>query len=745
MKIRDNLFYRTFWSKPVSIRRRRKPYKELYFVESASLNITLYEVDLFPGGISNHSLQDQNVGTVSTVFILPDTSFQDYGLNNIEYKTFNFDNFYDRIGLSSTSYEFNKPDIIFNDFGLNQTSYEKYPLDNGTIGINLQNTETKKEIIDSTNNNLGLYNTAHYFDITDSSNINISTAIVVDLAKIDTSTNDIQLQGVIEKIELNEVSQEKIKLNVDYFDIKIDTGKTNVYGNFFHNLTEIDYATYKVYPQTNLYFTPVNESFINITPILDLYKTQEDELSESNVLNNITYNSTNQFYDISVLNNKNLEFLHENIFEKISLSTNKSSINNVLYYYKQPIVVQQYKNLATFELIKNYLIDFIKNSVNSNIIFSQTPYIIDFTNNFINCSNILVFPTTDFFNQNTKLNVFPSVFHYETVFDSVSNNNVPSIISHVLSENDIHFLNLNINLKYTEFNKSSYVTDFTLSSNKFDYFFDFFEKNNFVYNVSNITHNYDHFEKTFFNINLQNLSLIFDFFEKNNSTVNLTDIKYVYDHFEKINFLANTSNISYQYDHFEKNNFNLSTDQIKHYYTLTPVYNKNNPSHLDYFYINNNKTYFYNNATTIKSDFDEFSKKIYTNISIGPYSTESKLTFNSSSLKNYVRQISQIWTLSGSIISSSFIDYTDDIELTVIGNSSPGTYKDNLDYNLPYRASYIVKNWPYYQYDTASHWNLPILLTAASTDILSSRDTWITLSMQTGVPFQDQYGFSINI
>lgn len=732
MKIRDNLFYRTFWSKPVSIRRRRKPYKELYFVESASLNITLYEVDLFPGGISNDSLQDQNLGTVSNVFILPDTSFQDYGLKNIEYNTFNFDNFYDRIGLNNTSYEFNKPDSIFNDFGLNQTSYEKYPLDNGTIGINLQNTETKREIIDSSNNNLVLDNIIHYFDITD------------------TSTNNLQLQGVIEKIELHEVAGQNTKLNIDHYKSRIDSVNSNVYGNFSHISTDIDVSSYKVFPKTDLYFTPSDNSIIDVTPSLNFYKTPAGELLSFNTLNGVSYDSTDQFYDISNLSGKILGFSYEYtpeqiILQKYDTSKNISSINEILHYYTQPTVINQSKNLVTSQLIQNYLIDFINNNINSNIISFQEPSIVDFSNTTISPSNILLFPTTDFFNQNTKLSISPSIFHYETVHDDSLNRNNPSSITHILSENDVHFLNLNINLNHIEFNKSSYITNFRLSSTNFDHIFNFFEDNNLTYNISNITHNYNHFEKTFFNINLQNTSLIFDFFENNNSIGNLSTVKYDYDYFEKINFLINTSNIVYQYDHYEKNNFNLSTDQIKHYYTLTPVYNKNSPSHLDYFYINNNKTYFYNNATTIKSDFDEFSKKTNTNISIGPYSTESRLTFNSSSLKNYVRQISQIWTLSGSIMSSSFIDYTDDVELTVIGNSSPGTYKDNLDYNLPYRASYIVKNWPYYQYDTASHWNLPVLLTAASTDILSSRDTWITLSMQTGVPFQDQYGFSINI
>jgi hypothetical protein len=84
--------------------------------------------------------------------------------------------------------------------------------------------------------------------------------------------------------------------------------------------------------------------------------------------------------------------------------------------------------------------------------------------------------------------------------------------------------------------------------------------------------------------------------------------------------------------------------------------------------------------------------------------------------------------------------------LIVIGKGSTTTYKDNLDYNLPYRASFIVKNWPHYQYNTSSYWYLPIQLNASNDDILASGDIWITASFQNGTDvFTDQYGFAIDI
>mgnify|MGYP000161982763 FL=1 len=133
-------------------------------------------------------------------------------------------------------------------------------------------------------------------------------------------------------------------------------------------------------------------------------------------------------------------------------------------------------------------------------------------------------------------------------------------------------------------------------------------------------------------------------------------------------------------------------------------------------------------------------------ISFVPYDSSSNLTFNSSSLRHYVRQINEVFYMSGSQLTSSRINYQDDIELIVIGKGSTTTYKDNLDYNLPYRASFLVKNWPHYQYNTSSYWYLPVPLNASNDDILASGDIWITASFQNGTDvFTDQYGFAIDI
>lgn len=124
----------------------------------------------------------------------------------------------------------------------------------------------------------------------------------------------------------------------------------------------------------------------------------------------------------------------------------------------------------------------------------------------------------------------------------------------------------------------------------------------------------------------------------------------------------------------------------------------------------------------------------------------SRIDFNPTSLKNYVRQFNTVYSLTGSVVTQSIINYTDDLEFTVIGRHQSEEYKDNMDYNIPYRASFVTRNWPYYTYDTASHYNLPKLFNASDTVLKASRDIWITASFENGTSlFTDQWGFAVDL
>ena len=135
---------------------------------------------------------------------------------------------------------------------------------------------------------------------------------------------------------------------------------------------------------------------------------------------------------------------------------------------------------------------------------------------------------------------------------------------------------------------------------------------------------------------------------------------------------------------------------------------------------------------------------VTSSISFVPYDTSSAVEFNPTSLVNYVRQINEIFYMSGSQLTSSRLDYQDELQLKIVGKFSSGIYLDNLDYNIPYRASFLVKNWPFYQYNTSSYWYLPVPINASNTDFRSSKADWVKAELETGGTLIDEYGFSID-
>ena len=135
---------------------------------------------------------------------------------------------------------------------------------------------------------------------------------------------------------------------------------------------------------------------------------------------------------------------------------------------------------------------------------------------------------------------------------------------------------------------------------------------------------------------------------------------------------------------------------------------------------------------------------VTSSISFVPYDTSSAVDFNPTSLVNYVRQINEIFYMSGSQLTSSRLDYQDELQLKIVGKFSSGIYLDNLDYNIPYRASFLVKNWPFYQYNTSSYWYLPVPINASNTDFRSSKADWVKAELETGGTLIDEYGFSID-
>jgi hypothetical protein len=261
------------------------------------------------------------------------------------------------------------------------------------------------------------------------------------------------------------------------------------------------------------------------------------------------------------------------------------------------------------------------------------------------------------------------------------------------------------------------------------------------------------------NISINNLSYEFSK-ESINSNVT-TSLNYSYDKSEIINGRISTSlnyvyspesitfSLKPQVDYITYNvslNYNLRLNDI--IYTTLDIFKTVNESiglSVDSVYAPE-KSLVSQSLTGTELYSVTTDQATASKISFVPYDSSSNLTFNSSSLRHYVRQINEVFYMSGSQLTSSRINYQDDIELIVIGKGSTTTYKDNLDYNLPYRASFLVKNWPYYSYNTSSYWYLPVQLNASNNDIFASGDIWVTASLQNGTDvFTDQYGFAIDI
>ena len=161
-----------------------------------------------------------------------------------------------------------------------------------------------------------------------------------------------------------------------------------------------------------------------------------------------------------------------------------------------------------------------------------------------------------------------------------------------------------------------------------------------------------------------------------------------------------------------------------------------------------------NNKTKLSGSFKDISYTpnisetvLGSNTTFRPYSTASTVTFNSDSPTNYVNQVNIVYYMSGGNLTQSIVNYGEDLAFQVIGNSNPGLYVTNYDYNTPYRASFVTKNWPVYQYDTGSNWKLPVILNCSNNErkISATSGIWVEAALEDGGTLVDEYGFSIDI
>lgn len=293
------------------------------------------------------------------------------------------------------------------------------------------------------------------------------------------------------------------------------------------------------------------------------------------------------------------------------------------------------------------------------------------------------------------------------------------------------------------------------------------DKTSQIFILNNSKYFYDKLETTSHNIQFTNLDYkIGSFFGKVTQSFDFTNLSYLLErNYNKLTHSLDLTNLDYKLglntykayhnlnligsrykvDEF-KQSFNFNLNLIKNVYDNKTNYAK---THLT----NNLKQARYDKNTLY--DDAQISK-----VGVRPgVSNASNVTYNGDSLVNYVDTIQVITYMTGSVITQSIIDYENPIFLYVIGNSNQGTYLTNFDYDRPYRASFTIKNWPYYSLSkpgqtkyygavSSSLWRLPVILNASNDEISgiqASMGVWVEALAENNTTLTDQYGYAIDI
>jgi hypothetical protein len=532
------------------------------------------------------------------------------------------------------------------------------------------------------------------------------------LVQIDKSSINLTISNSDYYVTPVDIASYNLKIdNIDYKPIIVDTG---LFTNKFNDITFI------------LPYFDINQNVIGLNEINKSLSVTVDSMSNKPTLNQILSSDIGLILDISPFNLNLNEIL--NLFVYTDQNEFNVNVNNVLH---EPTLIDriQYSN-STNQILHNLTLSDKFNLSNklNDILIKYDSFPATFRNK-INELSYIQNSTPVYIDSN--LNNLSYELSKESTINSNNLNNLSYDISKESSTNSN-------NLKNLLYELSQERTDYTLSTN------------NLNYNLSKEVIDFD-----------LNTSLIYNYTpEIINYNVN-TSLTYLIDPIDTINFRLSTSlnnvytpeiltfNLKPQIDYTSYNetlNYNLALNDLK-YTTLDTFKNVNERIEvsIDIIY-NQEKSSIFQSLRGTELYSTTSDQATASKISFVPYDSSSNLTFNSSSLRHYVRQINEVFYMSGSQLTSSRIDYQDDIEIIIMGKGSTTTYKDNLDYNIPYKASFSIKNWPHYQYNTSSYWYLPVILNTSTDDIYSSSDIWVTASFQNGTDvFTDQYGFAIDI
>ena len=760
MRLFHNIFFRKFKSLPISYFKLGKELIEFSsFTGSVNQRVALITSSLFNNNLVTKSNQYLNLDSVIyQESDLRGISKNNNSLNNLNHFLFEKDISNNSNTLYNTDLFKNKLDTSIDQNKLSILSKDLLYLDTTNNNVSFNILSKDPLLLDTGDVNYALESTLIFPEQIDKS----STGLNLNNVSLNTVVFDfINLKPTSNKITVSEF----VLFDVSNYYLKLNDTKLNLFSfdktNFSINNKSID-----VNPSL------INELQFNINlNSLFVYPTLIDKITSTNILNNINL-FQNKIDNINFSNKLNFIENKTVIIDNINLINKLNDLKiNLIPFDINP-------SIENLKEINQKLEQFDFNDQNTNL-NKISEYLPEIDNSFsVNKLNNIIeyLPELDVSFISEKLN---SIDQFLTDFDnSIQSININNINKSV-TNNDVFLFNYNLNNLLNKQTENEYV-DQSKRINLLS--LDFFkypvetnihlsdlnlqlvnEKLNQTFNLNKLNYDKTNEESSYINFNFNDLLLL----------NNLKDIVFYNTKFNKLDYSPSlfidsinsniiNSNLNHKIINFDSIDidigFNLNYSLIDEFVNVLFNYS------LSYNYVqsdNTNFTILPSVEYQFLSEKNELSKKFsqtsYYNSNLNesvtgsktefvPYDSSSNLTFNSSSLKRYVRQINEIFYISGSQLTSSRIDYQEDIELIVIGKGSTTTYKDNLDYNLPYRASFIVKNWPHYQYNTSSYWYLPVQLNASNDDILASGDIWVTASMQNGVDvFTDQYGFAIDI
>jgi len=736
--------------------------------ESATNNITLRSANVIPlynpatlySSINNVSTQlsigdkidyAQSLNNGIYKYVNPDLSTLSTGLNNLSL-TSKLEKVDNTINLSSVKLVSTDIDSGTQNIRLHSTIYDTPILNSSAIYNTLNSVNHYKNLSDQTITNIALNGSNYYIDILDRGNTNTSLNNIINYkVEIDKSINNVNLYSISHLQFQSDNGNNNLRLlGSSYYSDIFDASQTAVstvglqyYADFYDaSQTAISTAGSEYYVD----FYDASQTAVSTVGsqyYVDFYDASQTSLT---VLGSQYYVN---FYDASqtAVSTVGSQY-YVNFYDA---SQNAVSTLGSQYYVNYTDSSNNALTLKSSGYYVNYT-----DASNNSLALKSSGYYVNYNDTSINTSNIIGLNNyanfSDISNNSIALN---GISNYINFGDNSISNNVLGSLSH----NNVQLEIVNENLTISSLNHKQYEIDLVAQINGLNGLIlklsDYGDNVSFATSLHSITFVPNEYIKTVTQNSsvLTNLSM-FQGPYSNNMTYNvaLNNLNYSMTEYGRlVNTTDNLRKLVYEDESKNKlvnqssNLKSLKYDDIRFEVNVSA---NNRLSSLRSESDINNKTKLSGSFKDISYTPNISETVLGSNTTFRSYSTASTVTFNSDSPTNYVNQVNIVYYMSGGNLTQSIVNYGEDLAFQVIGNSNPGLYVTNYDYNTPYRASFVTKNWPVYQYDTSSNWKLPVILNCSNDErkISATSGVWVEALLENGSgALVDEYGFSIDI